>query len=168
VRPDGDATGLVDGLDRLGHGGRLAQAEGGPALDEVSADERADVVDALVRQTAGVGGGGQDGFGEVRTADGLAGGDAGVELVFVQLEAELLQRGGHAQGAVLAVGEELGELLGEHRAGVVDVVAEDVQFAGDWRVLVNGGDLDGGDDAHAETLAGGDGLGDAADGVVVG
>ena len=35
VRPHGDAAGVVDRLDRLGDGGRLAQAEGGRALDQV-------------------------------------------------------------------------------------------------------------------------------------
>ncbi len=39
---------------------------------------------------------------------------------------------------------------------------------GHRRTRVDGGDLDGGDDAHAVALAGGDRLGDAADGVVVG
>ena len=58
-------------------------------------------------------------------------------------------------------------LLGQQRAGVVDVVAEDVQFASHRRALVDGGDLDGRDDAHAEALARLDRLGDAADGVVV-
>ncbi len=48
VRPDGDAAGVVDRLDGLGDGGRLAQAKGGLALDQVAADQRADVVDALV------------------------------------------------------------------------------------------------------------------------
>ena len=90
VRPHGDAAGLVDGVDGLGDGGRLAQAEGGRALDQVAADERADVVDVLGAQPGGVGGGAEDGFGEMGTADRLAGGDARVELVFVELEAELL------------------------------------------------------------------------------
>ena len=58
--------------------------------------------------------------------------------------------------------------LGHDGAGVVDAVAEDVQFAGDRRAGVHGGDLDRGHDAHAVALAGGDRLGDAADGVVVG
>ena len=51
---------------------------------------------------------------------------------------------------------------------MVDVVAEDVQFARHRRALVDGGDLDGRDDAHARALARLDRLGDAADRVVVG
>ena len=63
------------------------------------------------------------------------------------------QRRGHAQRALLAVGEELGEPLGEDRAGVVDAVAEDVQFARLLRVRVDRRDLDRGDHAHAVALA---------------
>ena len=59
----------------------------------------------------GVGGRAEHGFGEVRAPDRLAGCDALVELALVELEAELLERGGHAQRAVLAVGEELGQPL---------------------------------------------------------
>ena len=51
---------------------------------------------------------------------------------------------------------------------MIDVVAEDVQFAPDGSVAIDGRDLDGGDDPDALLLAGGDRLGDAADGVVVG
>ena len=51
---------------------------------------------------------------------------------------------------------------------MVDEVAEDVQFAGDLGAVVDRGDLDRGDDAHAVALSGGERLGDAADGVVVG
>ncbi len=101
-------------------------------------------------------------------ADRLAGGDARVELLFIELEAELLERGGHAQRALLAVGEEFGEPRSEHGACVVDAVAEDVQFAGDRRTLVDGRDLDRGHDPHAIALTRGDRLGDAADRVVVG
>ena len=119
-------------------------------------------------QPGGVGGAGEHGLGQVGTADRLAVRPARGDLAFVQLQAELAQRGGHAQRALLAVGEELGEPLGEQRAGVVDGVAEDVQFAADRRAVVDRGDLDRGDDAHAVALAGAQRLGDAADRVVVG
>ena len=104
---------------------------GRPSI-EVGADERADVVDALlVRAVAALAGHGERGGGQVGTADRLAGGPSRVELAFVELEAELAQRGGHAQRAPLAVAEELAERARELGIGVVDAVAEDVQFAPD-------------------------------------
>src|ERR1035437_1617226 len=66
------------------------------------------------------------------------GGDAPPDLIFVELEAGLAQACGHARGALLAIGEELGEPLGELGFGVGDAVAQDVQFAGDGRALVDG------------------------------
>ena len=118
-------------------------------------------------QPSGVGGRGEHGLGQVGAPDRLAGGDTSLDLRFVQLEAELLERRGHPQRALLAVGEELGELLGEDRAGVVDAVTEDVQFAWRLRVCIDRGDLDRGDHAHAVTLARAQRLGDAGNGVVV-
>ncbi len=153
--------------DGLRDGGGLAQAEGGLALDQVAADQRADVVDLLVPQSRGVRGRGEHRFGQVRAPDRLAGGDALLELRAVELEAELLQRRGHPQRALLAVGEELGESRGEGRVGVVDVVAEDVQFARRLPVGVDRGDLDRGNHLHAVALARAQRLGDAGDGVVV-
>src|SRR5260221_240988 len=79
-----------------------------------------------------------------------------IELAYVELEAGVAQGGGHPQRAVLAVGEELGEPVGEDGAGVVDAVAEDVQFARHRRALVDGRDLDGRDDPDAVAPAGGD------------
>ena len=140
----------------------------GLALDQVAADQRADVVDALLLQALGVGGRAQHGAGEVRAADRFALGDARVDLRFVEVEAHLAQAVAHAQRALLAVRQEGGQPLGHDLAGVVDAVAEDVQFAGHRRACIDGGDLDGGHHAHAHALALGDGLGDAADGVVVG
>jgi hypothetical protein len=99
--------------------------------------------------------------------DGFALGDTRVDLRFVEVEANLAQAVAHAQRAVLAVGEEVGQPGGHGGARVVDFVAEDVQFAGDQRVGVHGGDLHRCDDAHAVALARVDRLGDAADGVVV-
>jgi hypothetical protein len=51
-----------------------------------------------------------------------------VDLGFVEVEADLAQGVAHAQGALLAVGQELVESTRHRRPGVVDVVTEDVQF----------------------------------------
>ncbi|TMK25300.1 MAG: hypothetical protein E6G62_05720 [Actinobacteria bacterium] len=101
-------------------------------------------------------------------ADRLPCCDARLQLAFVELEAELAQRGGHAHRALLAIGEELGETLGQQRARVVDVVAEDVQFATRRCAVVDGGDLHGRNDAQSQALSGAERLGDAAHRVVVG
>jgi hypothetical protein len=69
---------------------------------------------------------------------------------------------------VLAVGEEFRQPLGEGGSGVVDVVAEDVEFARRGGAVVDCGDLDRGDDSYAEALPGGERLRDPADRVVVG
>ena len=105
--PHGHAARLVDRLDRLGDGGGLAHAEGRLALDQISADQGADVADLLRLQAGGVGGRRQDRLREVGAPDRLLGGDPLLDLGFVELEAGLLQRGGHPQGALLAVAEEL-------------------------------------------------------------
>ncbi len=76
-------------------------------------------------------------------ADRFAGGDPLVELRFVELEVDLAQGVAHAQRALLAIGEEVDERRGHRRSGVVDAIAEDVQFAGNRRAGVDGGDLDG-------------------------
>ena len=55
MRPDREAAGVVDRLQGLGDGGRLAQAKGCSALDQVSANQRADVVDALLAQALVIG-----------------------------------------------------------------------------------------------------------------
>lgn len=164
--PDGKAAGGVDRVNGLGDGGGLAQAEGGAALDEVGADGGADVVDPLVGQALGVGGVAKEGFGEMGPADRKALLPAGLDLAVVELEAELAQAVGHPQGAVLAIGEEAGEGGLEGGAGVVDEVAEYVKFASFG--VVDGGDLDGGDDGDAGMEAGVDRLLDTADGVVIG
>ena len=109
----------------------------------------------------------------MRPADRSAGRLPCPQLVFVQLEALLAQGGGHAQRALLAVGEELRQPRRESGAGVVDAVPEDVQFArcSDPALLpvrVDRGDLHRGDHLHAVALAGAQRLGDAAHRVVVG
>jgi hypothetical protein len=139
----------------------------GASLDQVAADQRADVVDLLVPQARSVGRGGEHRFGQVRAPDRLPRRDAGRDLLLVQLKARLTQAGGHAQRTALAIGEELREGVLERGVGVVDQVAEDVQFARDGGPRIDGGDLDRGDDPHARALAREHRLGDAADGVVV-
>src|SRR5207302_8392554 len=94
VSPDRDAAGVVDRLDGLGDGRRLTQAERGAPLDEVTANERADVVDVLGLQPRGIRGGSEDGLREMRAPDRFAGGKPIVELLFVELEAELAQARG--------------------------------------------------------------------------
>ena len=113
-------------------------------------------------------GGAQHGAGEVRSADRFAFGDALFDLGFVEVEADLAQAVAHTQRALLAVGQELLEASGHRRPGVVDAVAEDVQFAHGRGAVVDRGDLDGRHDLDPDPLAGCDGLGDARDRVVVG
>ena len=103
----------------------------------------------------------------MRPADRLAFLDARGDVAIVELEAELAQRRGHAQGPLLAVGQEIAECCGERRVAVVDQVAEDVQFAGVLGAGVDRGDLDCGNDAHACARPGGDRLGQAGHGVVI-
>ena len=129
MRPDGQAAGFVYGRHRLLHGGDLAQAIGRAALDEICADEVADVLDALPPQPGGVGGGVEHGGGYVRAPDRLSGGAARGDLGFVELQAKLAQGGGHAQRASLAIGQEVRQLRAQRGARVVDAVAEDVQLA---------------------------------------
>ena len=88
---------------------------------------------------------------------------------FVELEAELAQGGGHAQRALLAVGEELGEPLasaagrcGRCRSRGCAVRARRGRRRRRRRSRRRGRR------ATPSALAGGDRLGDAADGVVVG
>ncbi len=89
---------------------------------------------------------------------------------FVELEADA--RAGasrHAQRALLAVGEELGRGASSARAACGRCRSRGCAVrAASGGAVVDGGDLDGRDDPHAEALAGVDRLGDAADRVVVG
>ena len=167
----GDAAGVVDRLDRLGDGRRLAQAEGRPALDQVPADQRADVVDAprCCRRSA-LAGAREHGAGQVRAADRFAGGDARCRSRASSSSKPTSRRASrHAQRALLAVGEEVGQRArsAAGRCGRCRSRGCAVRAAPATPV-VDGGDLDRRDDAHADALAGGDRLGDAADGVVVG
>ena len=102
------------------------------------------------------------------TSDGFTRGDPLADLRFVELEPGLLERLGHPQRPLLPVGEELRQPLGEPGPGVVDVVAEDVQFARGGGLVVHRGDLDRGNDPHTDPLTRRQGLGDPGDGVVVG
>ena len=131
VRPHGDAAGVVDRPHGLGDGGRLAQAEGRAALDQIGPDQRADVVDALVPEAGGVGGAGEHRLGQVRSADRLP-----------ARSPRRRSRARRARGrapaaprpcASCAARGRRGTRLSRSptaRTGVVDAVAEDVQFAG--------------------------------------
>ena len=114
----------------------------------------------------GVGRAGEHGLRQMGAADRLAGGAARVELALRRarspssLSAAAMRRVRCSRSARNSVSRLL-----KQRAGVVDAVAEDVQFAGRpgaAGAVINGGDLDGGHDAHAAALTGGDRLGDAA------
>ncbi len=164
MRPDGDAAGLVDPLDRLDHRRVRAREVGRLAGDQEVGQERGDVVIALGGESVRVGRMLQDRLREVRAADRLAGVAALREHRVVHLPAELLQLRAHSLRAQLAVRARVAQPLCEHRVVMVDPVAEDVQ------VLVaaeHRGDLGGGDDRHAVLGAGRDRLVDAVDGVVV-
>ncbi len=90
---------------------------------------------------------------------------------FVELDPELAQVLGHAQGALLAVGEEALERGPEGRVGVIHEVAEDVQFArhpAAAAAVVDRGDLDRGDHRHPVLRAGQQRLGHSRERVVVG
>ena len=135
-------------------GRRLAQAEGRLALDQVAADQRADVVDAprpagarrwRARRARPRRGAGGRSVCRRRCARSIS--------RFVELEAELAQRVAHAQRALLAVGEELGEPFASAagRCGRCRSRGCAVR-AGTGEPVVDGGDLDGGDDPHAQAL----------------
>ena len=152
-------------------GGRLAQAEGRPALDQVAADQRADVVDVLLLQPRGVGRAGEHRPGQVGAADRLAGGACARRSRLRRARSPTSRRAAAMRSVRCSrSAEELGQPAGEQRARCgrcgsrgCAVRGRDVGGA-----VVDGGDLDGGDDAHAEPLAGRERLGDAADRVVVG
>ena len=130
VRPDGDAAGVVDRLDGLGDGGRLAQAEGGLALDQVAADQRADVVDLLVLRAARRwrarrarprrGAGGRSVCRRRRAVDlALRRARSRARCSAAAMRSVRCSRSARNSASCSVSG----------RAGVVDVVAEDVQFA---------------------------------------
>ena len=110
VRPDRDAAGVVDRLDRPRR--RWASRAGGrrtcPRSGSRGSASRRRRCPRRCRR-CGVGGGGEHGGGEVRAPDRFALGDARVDLGFVELEADLAQGVAHAQRALLAVGEEVDE-----------------------------------------------------------
>ncbi len=104
----GDAAGVVDRVDGLRDGGRLAQAERGLALDQVAADQRADVVDVLLAQALGVGGGAR----ARRPARwgrpiGLPAAMRASISASSSSKPTLAQGVAHAQRALLAVGQEV-------------------------------------------------------------
>ena len=83
----------------------------------------------------------------------------------VELQAAGAQRVGHADGAGAAIGTELGQRLEQARGVVVDEVAEDVEVLA---VVVERGELDGGDHAEAASRARLQRLVDAVHRVMVG
>ena len=130
VRPDGDAAGVVDRLDGLRDGGRLAQAEGRSALDQVGADERADVVDALVVRAWARWRGRR--ARPRRDGDGRSAGRAPVARRARVRRARGRARAARRPCAACAARGRRGTrraCSGELGVGVVDEVAEDVQFA---------------------------------------
>ena len=72
VGPHGHAAGVVDRLDRLGHGGLGAGAEGRPAVDQVGHKERRAFVEPLGAQPLRIGGVVDRRVGEMRAPDRLA------------------------------------------------------------------------------------------------
>ena len=85
-----------------------------------------------------------------------------------EVQEDILGAAAHAYDTQAGnLGEELRQALGQERARVVDVVAEDVQFAARGRDVVDGGDLNGRDDANSGAFAGHERLRDAAYRVVV-
>ena len=107
---------------------------------------------------------GQHRRGQVRASHGLAGAP-GRHRRWIDLEAELVQAGGHGLGPPFAIAPGLQQPGGQHRVVVVDAVAEDVQVL---EFPVHGGDLRGGHDLDAVLGPGGQGLVDPVHRVVVG
>jgi hypothetical protein len=76
VRPDGDAAGAVDQVDRVGDGRVRAAHEARRSRHEVGLEDLRGVGQALGREPLRVARVGDDRLGEVRAADRLAGGAA--------------------------------------------------------------------------------------------
>ena len=143
----------MDRVDRLRHRRRLAQPKCRPALYQVRAYQRADVVDLLGLQARSVVRRAQHCARDVRAPDWPARLEAFFELAFIQPPAQLAQGRGHPQRALLAVGEKLRQVLAQRGRHVVDRIAEDVQFARRLSPVVDRRDLDRRHNVHAEALA---------------
>jgi hypothetical protein len=143
VRPDGDATGLVHDVDRLGHLGGGAPAERGRARYEIRLQELRGVHDLLALEAHPVGRMVEGSLSEVRSADRRA-------LRQVELQATVAQRLGHADGAGRPVGAEGGQRPEQRDSPVIDEVAEDVEVL---EVPVDRRELDRRNDAEAKSSA---------------
>src|SRR5690242_12969579 len=115
VRPDGDAAGLVDGIDRLGDGRGRAGAVGGRAGDEIGLEKLRGVHDPLALEAHPVGRMIKGGLSEMRTADRGA-------LRQVEGQPAGAQGLGHLDRAAGAVGAERGERVAQRGGVVVDQV----------------------------------------------
>jgi hypothetical protein len=158
VRPHGDAAGLVDDRDRLGHGRRRARAEGGRPGHEISLEKLRGVHDPLALEAHPVGRMVEGGLSEVRTADRVA-------LRQVEREPAGAERFGHPHRAGRAIGAEGGQGVLQGARPVVDEVAEDVEVVA---VAVQGGKLHRRHDAEAASQARLQRLVDAVHRVMVG
>jgi hypothetical protein len=165
VRPDGEAAGLVDQRDPLGHRGRGAVDEARPPGDQVGLDHGADVAQPLGGEAVRVRRVVEDRPGEMRAADGRARRAAGVQRAAVDVQAARLERVRHlvrARRTVRAAGSQRLPQLGVR---VVDEVPAQVQVTA---VGVQHAQLDGGDDPDAVKRPGGQRLVDAVHRVMVG
>ena len=156
--PDGDAAGLVDERDGLGHGRLGPPPIGRRARDEIGLEQLRGVHDLLAREAHPVGGMIESGLGKMRTTERGPLGE-------LELEAAGAQGVGHAPAAGGPIGTELGQRLEQARGGVVEQVAEQVEVL---PVVVESGELDGGDHAEAASRARLERLVDAVHRVMVG
>ena len=148
-------------LDRLLHRRSRARDVGDRARHEVGREQLLLARDALARQPFGVVRVREHGVGEMRAAEALAGSEGGV----VEREAELAQAIGHRVDAAHPVGAEVLERRLQPGVARVELVAEDVQVL---VLSVDARELGGGRQADAVLARGGERLGHAGDGVVVG
>ena len=156
--PDGDAAGLVDERDGLGHGRLGPPPVGRSSRDEIGLQQLRSVHDLLALEAHPVNGMIEGSLREMGTTERSALGD-------VELEAAGAQGGGHALPAGGPIGTELGQRLEQARGAVVEQVAEEVEVL---PIVVEGGELDGGNHAEAVSRARLERLVDAVHRVMVG
>ena len=156
--PHGDAAGLVDEGDGLGHGRLGPPPVGRGAGDQIGPEQLRGVHDLLAREAHPVGGMIEGGLGEMRTAERGPLGD-------LELEPARAQGVGHAPAAGGPIGTELGQRLEQARGAVVEQVAEEVEVL---PVAVERRELDRGDHAEAVSRARLERLVDAVHRVMVG
>jgi hypothetical protein len=158
VGPDGDPAGLVDERDGLGHGRLGPPPVGRGSGDEIGLQQLRGVHDLLALEAHPVGGMIEGGLREMGTTERGALGD-------VELQAAGAQGAGHALAAGGPIGTELGQRLEQARGAVVEQVAEEVEVL---PVVVERGELDGGNHAEAVSRARLERLVDAVHRVMVG